>query len=76
MSIVDDLTLARSRLANYLAAEAKILNAQGYSVGERSTQRTQLINVQTEIRKLKIEISRLEAGGRGPVQKRVMPRDM
>ncbi len=67
------LQLAQQRLANYLAAEAKILESQEYSVGQggtaRRTRRAELEQVQNGIREVRIEITTLTAAatGRGRV---------
>lgn len=57
------LELAQQRLANYLAAEARILQSQEYTVGQggtaRRTRRAELEQVQSGIREVRIEIAKL-----------------
>jgi hypothetical protein len=55
----------QARLARYLAAETKILEAQEYAIGSggqaRRNRRAELEQVQSEIRKLQIDIAAEQA---------------
>ena len=59
------LQLAQQRLDNYLAAEARILQSQEYTVGQggtaRRNRRADLDAVQTGIRECNAEIAKIEA---------------
>lgn len=55
----------RSRLALYVAAEAKILAGQSYQLGERRLQRADLGEVRAEIRTLAADIARAESSASG-----------
>ena len=65
------LELAQQRLANYLAAEARILESQEYTVGQggtaRRNRRAELEQVQAGIKTAQAEIASLQAAqaGRG-----------
>lgn len=56
---------AQERLANYLAAEARILQSQEYSVGQggtaRRNRRADLEQVQAGIKAVRAEIEQLQA---------------
>lgn len=56
---------AQERLANYLAAEARILQSQEYSVGQggtaRRNRRADLEQVQAGIKTVRAEIEQLQA---------------
>lgn len=61
--VLTPLEQAQQRLANYLAAEARILQSQEYTVGQggtaRRTRRAELEQVQSGIREVRIEIAKL-----------------
>lgn len=63
------LELAQQRLANYLAAEARILQSQEYTVGHggtaRRTRRAELEQVQAGIKSTQAEIASLQAAQSG-----------
>lgn len=63
------LEQAQQRLANYLKAEARILESQEYSVGQggtaRRNRRADLDQVQSGIREVRIEIAKLTAAATG-----------
>lgn len=72
MSTPPDITplqLAQQRLANYLTAEAKILESQEYSVGQggtaRRNRRAELEQVQAGIKAARAEITSLQAAQPG-----------
>lgn len=72
MSTVPTLTpleLAQQRLANYLAAEARILESQEYTVGQggtaRRNRRAELEQVQAGIKTAQAEIASLQAAQAG-----------
>lgn len=60
-------TVAETRLAAYLAAEAAILQAQEVRGGDRSHRMAELSAVQSQIEKLQRQLSREQssAAGRG-----------
>ncbi len=63
------LELAQQRLANYLAAEARILESQEYTVGQggtaRRNRRAELEQVQAGIKTAQAEIASLQAAQAG-----------
>ena len=63
------LELAQQRLANYLAAEARILESQEYTVGQggtaRRNRRAELEQVQAGIKTTQAEIASLQAAQAG-----------
>ena len=63
------LELAQQRLANYLAAEARILESQEYTVWQRGTarrnRRAELEQVQAGIKTAQAEIASLQAAQAG-----------
>ena len=63
------LELAQQRLANYLAAEARILESQEYTVGQggtaRRNRRAELEQVQVGIKTAQAEIASLQAAQAG-----------
>lgn len=63
------LELAQQRLANYLAAETRILQSQEYTVGQggtaRRNRRAELEQVQAGIQTTQAEIARLQAAQSG-----------
>lgn len=63
------LELAQQRLANYLAAEARILQSQEYTVGQggtaRRNRRADLDQVQAGIKTTQAEIAALQAAQTG-----------
>nr|WP_295937394.1 hypothetical protein [uncultured Acidovorax sp.] len=63
------LELAQQRLANYLAAEARILQSQEYTVGQggtaRRNRRADLEQVQAGIKTAQAEIAALQAAQTG-----------
>lgn len=65
MSLATDLQAQRDRLAAYLAAEARILQSQEYSVGQggtaRRNRRAELQQVQAGIRECRLQIDQLQA---------------
>lgn len=72
------LQQAQARLADYLAAEKRILQSQEYSVGQggtaRRNRRADLEQVQAGIRECRAEIDRLQANPRGRRITYVRPR--
>ena len=72
MSTAPDLTplqLAQQRLANYLTAEARILESQEYTVGQggtaRRNRRADLEQVQAGIKTAQAEIANLQVAQTG-----------
>jgi len=69
MSTLTPLELAQQRLANYLAAEARILESQEYTVGQggtaRRNRRAELEQVQAGIKTAQAEIASLQAAQAG-----------
>lgn len=69
MSALTPLELAQQRLANYLAAEARILESQEYTVGQggtaRRNRRAELEQVQAGIKTAQAEIASLQAAQAG-----------
>ena len=63
------LELAQQRLANYLAAEARILESQEYTVGQggtaRRNRRAELEQVQAGIKTAQAEIASLQSAQSG-----------
>ena len=63
------LELAQQRLVNYLAAEARILESQEYTVGQggtaRRNRRAELEQVQAGIKTAQAEIASLQAAQAG-----------
>ena len=63
------LELAQQRLANYLEAEARILQSQEYTVGQggtaRRNRRAELEQVQAGIKSAQAEIANLQAAQSG-----------
>ena len=63
------LELAQQRLANYLAAEARILESQEYTVGQggtaRRNRRAEMEQVQAGIKTAQAEIASLQAAQAG-----------
>lgn len=68
--VLTPLELAQQRLANYLKAEAKILESQEYSVGQggtaRRNRRADLEQVQAGIKAAQAEVAALQAAQAGP----------
>ncbi|MDF2486715.1 MAG: hypothetical protein K0R46_2883 [Herbinix sp.] len=66
----------KTRIAQYYAAEEKILEGQAYSIGSRSLTRANLSEVRAEIKELESKIFALET--RGTTKRkvaRIIPRD-
>ncbi|MDF2908371.1 MAG: hypothetical protein K0R34_3692 [Herbinix sp.] len=66
----------KTRIAQYYAAEEKILEGQAYSIGSRSLTRANLSEVKSEIKELESKIYALET--RGTTKRkvaRIIPRD-
>ena len=72
------LELAQQRLANYLAAEARILESQEYTVGQggtaRRNRRAELEQVQAGIKTTQAEIASLQAAQAGRRMTYLRPR--
>ena len=56
------LAQAEAKLAEYLAAESKALNAQSYGIADRNLQRARLDDIRAGIKHWQGEVERLAAG--------------